>query len=76
MFSDKIKYHINPTGKFVIGGLLAILVCTGKIIVEHMVVKALGGGGFSKDLVLIEAQPTLLDIVKNLVAAGVTDATV
>ena len=77
-FNDDIKYHINPTGKFVIGGPHGDTGLTGrKIIVDTYGGKgAHGGGAFSgKDPSKVDrsaAYATRL-IAKNLVAAGVAD---
>src|SRR5574344_1336168 len=78
LFNDKIIYHVNPTGKFVIGGPHGETGVTGrKIIVDTYGGKgAHGGGAFSGE------DPSKVDrsaayaarhIAKNLVAAGVAD---
>ncbi len=78
MISDDIVYHINPTGKFVIGGPQGDAGLTGrKIIVDtyggscpH------GGGAFSgKDPTKVDRSGAYMGryIAKNLVAAGVAD---
>ena len=78
LFNDKITYHINPTGKFVIGGPHGDTGLTGrKIIVDTYGGKgAHGGGAFSGKV------PSKVDrsgayatrhIAKNLVAAGLCD---
>ena len=77
-FSDKIEYHINPTGKFVIGGPHGDTGLTGrKIIVDTYGGKgAHGGGAFSgKDPSKVDrsAAYAARHIAKNLVAAGVSD---
>ncbi|HLY70339.1 MAG TPA: methionine adenosyltransferase [Puia sp.] len=77
-FNDKIKYHINPTGKFVIGGPHGDTGLTGrKIIVDTYGGKgAHGGGAFSgKDPSKVDrsAAYATRHIAKNLVAAGVAD---
>lgn len=77
-FSRKIKYHINPTGKFVIGGPHGDTGLTGrKIIVDTYGGKgAHGGGAFSgKDPSKVDrsAAYATRHIAKNLVAAGVAD---
>ena len=77
-FNDKIKYHINPTGKFVIGGPHGDTGLTGrKIIVDTYGGKgAHGGGAFSgKDPSKVDrsAAYAVRHIAKNLVAAGVCD---
>jgi S-adenosylmethionine synthetase len=77
-FNDKIKYHINPTGKFVIGGPHGDTGLTGrKIIVDTYGGKgAHGGGAFSgKDPSKVDrsAAYATRHIAKNLVAAGVSD---
>ena len=76
LFNDKIKFHINPTGKFVIGGPHGDTGLTGrKIIVETYGGKgAHGGGAFSgKDPSKVDrsAAYATRHIAKNLVAAGV-----
>ena len=78
LFTDKIKYHINPTGKFVIGGPHGDTGLTGrKIIVDTYGGKgAHGGGAFSgKDPSKVDrsAAYATRHIAKNLVAAGVCD---
>ncbi|MBX7226555.1 MAG: methionine adenosyltransferase [Chitinophagales bacterium] len=78
LFTDKIKYHINPTGKFVIGGPHGDTGLTGrKIIVDTYGGKgAHGGGAFSgKDPSKVDrsAAYAARHIAKNLVAAGVAD---
>jgi S-adenosylmethionine synthetase len=77
-FNDNIKYHINPTGKFVIGGPHGDTGLTGrKIIVDTYGGKgAHGGGAFSgKDPSKVDrsAAYATRHIAKNLVAAGVCD---
>lgn len=78
LFNDEIKYHINPTGKFVIGGPHGDTGLTGrKIIVDTYGGKgAHGGGAFSgKDPSKVDrsAAYATRHIAKNLVAAGVCD---
>src|SRR5678809_425611 len=78
LFNDNIKYHINPTGKFVIGGPHGDTGLTGrKIIVDTYGGKgAHGGGAFSgKDPSKVDrsAAYATRHIAKNLVAAGVCD---
>ena len=78
LFSEDIKYHINPTGKFVIGGPHGDTGLTGrKIIVDTYGGKgAHGGGAFSgKDPSKVDrsAAYATRHIAKNLVAAGVAD---
>jgi len=78
LFNDVIKYHINPTGKFVIGGPHGDTGLTGrKIIVDTYGGKgAHGGGAFSgKDPSKVDrsAAYATRHIAKNLVAAGVAD---
>ncbi|MEY2917948.1 MAG: hypothetical protein RIS73_1662, partial [Bacteroidota bacterium] len=75
LFNNKIKYHINPTGKFVIGGPHGDTGLTGrKIIVDTYGGKgAHGGGAFSgKDPSKVDrsAAYATRHIAKNLVAAG------
>ena len=77
-FNDEIDYHINPTGKFVIGGPHGDTGLTGrKIIVDTYGGKgAHGGGAFSgKDPSKVDrsAAYATRHIAKNLVAAGVAD---
>ena len=76
LFNNKIKYHINPTGKFVIGGPHGDTGVTGrKIIVDTYGGKgAHGGGAFSgKDPSKVDrsAAYATRHIAKNLVAAGI-----
>lgn len=78
LFDDKITYHINPTGKFVIGGPHGDTGLTGrKIIVDTYGGKgAHGGGAFSgKDPSKVDrsAAYATRHIAKNMVAAGVAD---
>jgi len=78
LFNDKITYHVNPTGKFVIGGPHGDTGLTGrKIIVDTYGGKgAHGGGAFSgKDPSKVDrsAAYATRHIAKNLVAAGVCD---
>ena len=77
-FNDQIKYHINPTGKFVIGGPHGDTGLTGrKIIVDTYGGKgAHGGGAFSgKDPSKVDrsAAYATRHIAKNLVAAGLCE---
>ncbi|WP_462266638.1 methionine adenosyltransferase [Mucilaginibacter sp.] len=77
-FNDAITYHVNPTGKFVIGGPHGDTGLTGrKIIVDTYGGKgAHGGGAFSgKDPSKVDrsAAYATRHIAKNLVAAGVSD---
>lgn len=78
LFNDDIVYHINPTGKFVIGGPHGDTGLTGrKIIVDTYGGKgAHGGGAFSgKDPSKVDRSAAYASrhIAKNLVAAGVAD---
>lgn len=78
LFNDDIQYHINPTGKFVIGGPHGDTGLTGrKIIVDTYGGKgAHGGGAFSgKDPSKVDrsAAYATRHIAKNLVAAGLAD---
>lgn len=78
LFSDDIIYHVNPTGKFVIGGPHGDTGLTGrKIIVDTYGGKgAHGGGAFSgKDPSKVDrsAAYAARHIAKNMVAAGVAD---
>ncbi|WP_435313733.1 methionine adenosyltransferase [Cellulophaga fucicola] len=78
LFTDKIEYHINPTGKFVIGGPHGDTGLTGrKIIVDTYGGKgAHGGGAFSgKDPSKVDrsAAYAARHAAKNLVAAGIAD---
>ena len=77
-FNNDIKYHVNPTGKFVIGGPHGDTGLTGrKIIVDTYGGKgAHGGGAFSgKDPSKVDrsAAYATRHIAKNLVAAGIAD---
>lgn len=77
-FHDNITYHINPTGKFVIGGPHGDTGLTGrKIIVDTYGGKgAHGGGAFSgKDPSKVDrsAAYATRHIAKNMVAAGIAD---
>ena len=76
LFNDDIKYHVNPTGKFVIGGPHGDTGLTGrKIIVDTYGGKAPhGGGAFSgKDPSKVDRSAAYASrhIAKNMVAAGV-----
>ena len=78
LFNNKIHYHVNPTGKFVIGGPHGDTGLTGrKIIVDTYGGKgAHGGGAFSgKDPSKVDrsAAYATRHIAKNMVAAGVAD---
>jgi S-adenosylmethionine synthetase len=78
LFTDKTKYHVNPTGKFVIGGPHGDTGLTGrKIIVDTYGGKGgHGGGAFSgKDPSKVDrsAAYACRHIAKNMVAAGVAD---
>ncbi|MDA1210771.1 MAG: methionine adenosyltransferase [Bacteroidetes bacterium] len=78
LFNDQITYHINPTGKFVIGGPHGDTGLTGrKIIVDTYGGKgAHGGGAFSgKDPSKVDrsAAYATRHIAKNMVAAGACD---
>lgn len=78
LFDDQIKYHVNPTGKFVIGGPHGDTGLTGrKIIVDTYGGKgAHGGGAFSgKDPSKVDrsAAYATRHIAKNMVAAGLAD---
>ncbi|WP_347374141.1 methionine adenosyltransferase [Aequorivita sp. Q41] len=78
LFNDDIVYHINPTGKFVIGGPHGDTGLTGrKIIVDTYGGKgAHGGGAFSgKDPSKVDRSAAYASrhIAKNLVAAGIAD---
>lgn len=78
LFNEDIVYHINPTGKFVIGGPHGDTGLTGrKIVVDTYGGKgAHGGGAFSgKDPSKVDrsAAYATRHIAKNLVAAGVCD---
>lgn len=78
LFNDKIRYHINPTGKFVIGGPHGDSGLTGrKIIVDTYGGRgAHGGGAFSgKDPSKVDrsAAYAARHIARNIVAAGVSD---
>jgi S-adenosylmethionine synthetase len=78
LFNNKINYHVNPTGKFVIGGPHGDTGLTGrKIIVDTYGGKgAHGGGAFSgKDPSKVDrsAAYAARHVAKHLVAAGVCD---
>src|SRR5699024_2227082 len=78
LFNTEIEYHINPTGKFVIGGPHGDSGLTGrKVIVDTYGGKgAHGGGAFSgKDPSKVDRSGAYAarHIAKNLVAAGVAD---
>ena len=78
LFNDQIKYHINPTGKFVIGGPHGDTGLTGrKIIVDTYGGKgAHGGGAFSgKDPSKVDRSAAYASrhVAKNMVAAGLCD---
>ena len=78
LFGDDIKYHINPTGKFVIGGPHGDTGLTGrKIIVDTYGGKGgHGGGAFSgKDPSKVDrsAAYAARHMAKNMVAAGISD---
>ena len=78
LFNDDIKYYVNPTGKFVIGGPHGDTGLTGrKIIVDTYGGKgAHGGGAFSgkySSKVDRSAAYAARHIAKNMVAAGVAD---
>ncbi|WP_019039566.1 methionine adenosyltransferase [Psychroflexus tropicus] len=78
LFDDDITYHINPTGKFVIGGPHGDAGLTGrKIIVDTYGGKgAHGGGAFSgKDPSKVDrsAAYAARHVAKNMVAAGIAD---
>jgi len=78
LFNNKIKYHVNPTGKFVIGGPHGDTGLTGrKIIVDTYGGKgAHGGGAFSgKDSSKVDrsAAYATRHIAKNMVAAGICE---
>ena len=78
LFNDQITYHINPTGKFVIGGPHGDTGLTGrKIIVDTYGGKgAHGGGSFScivTSRLACSAVYATRHIAKNLVAAGLCD---
>jgi len=78
LFTDKIKFHINPTGKFVIGGPHGDAGLTGrKIIVDTYGGKgAHGGGAFSgKDPSKVDRSAAYMGryLAKNVVAAGLAD---
>ncbi len=78
LFNDEITYHVNPTGKFVIGGPHGDTGLTGrKIIVDTYGGKgAHGGGAFSgKDSSKVDrsAAYATRHIAKNVVAAGLAD---
>jgi len=78
LFTDKITYHVNPTGIFVIGGPHGDTGLTGRkiIVVTYGGKGAHGGGAFSgKDPSKVDrsAAYATRHIAKNLVAAGLAD---
>ena len=78
LFNNEIEYHINPTGKFVIGGPHGDTGLTGrKIIVDTYGGKgAHGGGAFSgKDPSKVDRSAAYASrhIAKNIVASGIAD---
>ncbi len=78
LLDDKTKYHINPTGKFVVGGPMGDAGLTGrKIIVDTYGGYAPhGGGAFSgKDPTKVDRSAAYMAryIAKNIVAAGLAD---
>lgn len=78
LFNDKIIYHVNPTGKFVIGGPHGDTGLTGrKIIVDtYGGVARHGGGAFSgKDCTKVDRSAAYAAryVAKNIVAAGLAD---
>lgn len=78
LFTSNIKYHINPTGKFVIGGPHGDTGLTGrKIIVDTYGGRgAHGGGAFSgKDPSKVDRSAAYISryIAKNLIASGISD---
>ena len=78
LFNDRIVYHVNPTGKFVIGGPHGDTGLTGrKIIVDTYGGKgAHGGGAFSgKDCTKVDRSAAYAAryVAKNIVAAGLAD---
>ncbi len=78
LWSNKIKFHINPTGRFVIGGPHGDTGVTGrKIIVDSYGGRgAHGGGAFSgKDPSKVDRSATYMarHVAKNIVAAGLAD---
>ena len=78
LFNDDIKYYVNPTGKFVIGGPHGDTGLTGRKIIVHTYggKGAHGGGAFSgKDSSKVDRSAAYAAryIAKNMVAAGVAD---
>ncbi|MFQ5429350.1 MAG: methionine adenosyltransferase [Phycisphaerae bacterium] len=78
LWNNRIKYHINPTGRFVIGGPHGDTGLTGrKIIVDTYGGRgAHGGGAFSgKDPSKVDRSATYMarHVAKNIVAAGLAD---
>ena len=78
LFNDRIVYHVNPTGKFVIGGPHGDTGLTGrKIIVDtYGGVARHGGGAFSgKDCTKVDRSAAYAAryVAKNIVAAGIAD---
>ena len=78
LFNDSIKYHVNPTGKFVIGGPAGDTGLTGrKIIVDTYGGRAAHGGGafYGKDLSKVDRSAAYVArfLAKNMVAHGIAD---
>ena len=78
LFGDDIKYHVNPTGKFVVGGPQSDTGVTGrKIIVDtYGGMAAHGGGAFSgKDPTKVDRSACYMAryVAKNIVAANLAD---
>jgi S-adenosylmethionine synthetase len=78
MLDDRTKYHVNPTGKFVIGGPQSDTGMTGrKIIVDtYGGMASHGGGAFSgKDATKVDRSASYMAryIAKNVVASGLAD---
>lgn len=78
MLDERTKIHVNPTGRFVIGGPQGDSGCTGrKIIVDtYGGIARHGGGAFSgKDPTKVDRSATYMAryIAKNIVAAGIAD---
>jgi S-adenosylmethionine synthetase len=78
LHEEKIKYHINPTGRFVVGGPMGDCGLTGrKIIVDtYGGVGSHGGGAFSgKDPSKVDRSASYMAryVAKNLVASGIAD---
>ena len=73
---NKKEILINPTGRFVVGGLMVMQVLlVEKLLSTHMVALLLGGGAFSgKDYTKVDRSAAYMAryLAKNIVASGIT----